>query len=192
MNARPAAFDRAHQARRAMLAKVHIAKKELGLDDEVYRAVLQRASGRTSAGDCSAGELAEVLDAFKAKGWKPAVAGRAAAPRGVARQHPGARAADHPVAKKARALWISLWRLGVVRDRTDKALEAFARRQLKVERLQWADQGQGYKLIEALKAMAERAGWSQDLAGVEPERQVEVLKSRLEAAILARAEPGDG
>ncbi|MDP1964000.1 MAG: hypothetical protein Q8K93_17570, partial [Reyranella sp.] len=57
---------------------------------------------------------------------------------------------------------------------------------LGVERLQWADQGLVYKLIEALKAMAERAGWSQDLAGVDPRDQVAVLRERLAAAITAR------
>lgn len=83
-------------------------------------------------------------------------------------------------------MWISLHQLGVVRNAEETALEAFAARQLHVERLQWADQGQVYKLIEALKAMAERAGWSQDMAGVPAERHVERLKRNLLWAMQRR------
>lgn len=142
-------------SRRAAVAKVQIARKEVGLDDVTYRAMLERITGRTSSADCTDQQLGLVLDEMKAKGWKPKVVsgGRTARrPRAVA---------DHPSAKKARALWLSLWNLGEIRDPSEAALEAFARRQLGVAQLQWADQGQCYKLIEALKGMAERVGWSQ-------------------------------
>jgi hypothetical protein len=89
------------------------------------------------------------------------------------------------MARKARALWISLYHLGAVRSRDEKALEAFAKRQLGCERLVWADQSQGFRLIEALKAMADKHGWSQVDAkgnGV----SVIVLQSRLCHAILAK------
>ena len=39
-------------------------------------------------------------------------------------------------------------------------------------------------MIEALKAMAERAGWDQDLTGVQPNATVVVLKRRLVTALL--------
>lgn len=162
-------------ARRRAMAKVQIARKELRLDDSSYRAMLYRLTGHASAADCSEAELGRVLDELKAKGWTPASPPRKA------------RRADHPAARKARALWVSLHQLGVVRNRSEAALEAFARRQLQVERLQWADQAQVYKLIEALKAMAERASWSQDLAGVPAELQVATLKRRLLALLCARA-----
>ncbi|MDB5432401.1 MAG: regulatory protein GemA [Caulobacter sp.] len=164
-----AKFDPGDQARRQALAKVHIAKKDLGLDDDTYRAMLTRITGHASASECTAGQLGKVLDEMKAKGWNAAKPGS-----GIK-----AHAASHPSAKKARAMWISLHQLGVVREAGEKALEAFARRQLQVQRLQWADQGLTYKLIEALKAMAVRAGWDQDLTGVGPDNQVRVLKYRL-------------
>jgi len=124
-----------------------------------------------------------VLDELKAKGWKPTVI-----PGGRSGAAPVARrsAADSPVALKARALWISLHQLGVVRDGSDRALEAFAKRQLKVDRLQWADQSLAYKLIEALKAMAERAGWSQDVSGIAADRVVTVLQDRHYLALVRR------
>lgn len=167
--------------RRAAVVKVQIARKELRLDDAAYHAVLERLTGRTSSADCTDAQLGLVLDEFKAKGWKPRVVagGRTgkAAPR---------TAAQSPVAKKARAMWISLHQLGVVRDPSEKALEAFGRRQLGVERLQWASQSHGALLIEALKAMAERAGWAQGPASIR------VLKERLFAAqeaALTRFDP---
>jgi len=160
--------------RRAAVAKVQIARKELGLDEDTYRAMLERITGRTSSADCTDDQLGDVLDEMKAKGWTPkVVAGGRTAPRPRA-------AADHPSAKKARALWLSMWHLGEIEHPEETALEAFAKRQLGVDRLQWADQGQCYKLIEALKAMAERAGWSQDVSGLPRDiDRIKVLKVRL-------------
>lgn len=148
-------FDPAQQSRRAMLAKVHLAKKSLELDDDDYRVVLKELTGKASAGDCSEAELAKVIDWAKAKGWQ-------ATPK-----RPAPRAADHKSAMKARALWISLHHLAAIDDPSESALEAFARRQLKCDRLQWADQALTYKLIEALKAMAQRHGWDQRVQGAQ-------------------------
>lgn len=167
--------------RRAAVVKVQIARRDLGLDEDTYRAILSRITGRASASDCTDAQLGVVLDEFKAKGWKPKVVqGGRKAPRAKP------AAADQAVAKKARAMWISLHQLGVVRDPSEGALEAFARRQLGVERLRWTVPSEAYSLIEALKKMAERAGWSQDLSGVAAARHVPVLKARLAAAIAAR------
>ncbi len=179
--ARPAATVSA--VRRAMLAKVHMGAKDLGLDEDARRDLMQRLTGHRSGADCSAGQLGLVLNEYRRLGWgqksrKPktqpglVASNPSAAPRST-------RAADHPAAKKARALWISLAQLGVVRNGSEQALEAFATRQLKVERLQWADQAQCFRLIEALKKMAERAGWNQDVAGIAPAKAVEILKRRL-------------
>lgn len=163
---------RAIAHRDPMLAKVHIAAKELGLDEDTRRDVIARVTGGLrSAGDCDRDQLHAVLAEFKKLGWK----GPASAPKAAG----GRKMANSPFAKKARALWISLHQLGVVRDRSDRALEAFGRRQLGVDRLQWADEGEAHRLIEALKAMAERAGWDQHLDGIKPARWVWTLKARL-------------
>ncbi len=159
---------------RPALAKVAIARKELGLDEETYRAILERLTGHRSAKDCTDAQLGRVLDELKAKGWTP---------RPFAGQKSkSVRRADHPAAKKARALWISLHQLGAVRDGSEKALEAFARRQLQVEQLQWADAARVYKLIEALKAMAERAGWDQSGSLDEIKARLSDLVARRKAA----------
>ncbi|MFN3582592.1 regulatory protein GemA [Phenylobacterium sp.] len=183
-----AARQQVSAGRRAMLAKVHLAAKELGLADDARRDVLERIAGARSSADCTDDQLDAVLREFRRLGWTPSKAAPGKHPRARGARKPAP--ASHPVALKARAMWLSLWNLGVVRQGTETALEAFAARQLGVDRLQWADQAQGYRLIEALKAMAERAGWSQELSAlVKPERRLWALKARLvqrQAEILGR------
>ena len=178
--------------RRAAVVKVQIARKELGLDDATYRAMVERITGRMSSADCTDAQLGRVLDEMKAKGWKPKVV---TGDRAVRPTSTRVAPASSPVAKKARALWISLHQLGVVREPSEAALEAFARRQLKVDRLHWAKPYHADRLVEALKAMASRAGWDQDVSGFPPETDlIKVLKARLaraQAERLGLAAPPD-
>ena len=59
----------AKSARHNMLAKVHIAKKDLALSDADYRHVLFVQFGADSASKLSDGELSQLLDHFRSKGW---------------------------------------------------------------------------------------------------------------------------
>lgn len=142
----PARFDRATQHRRSMIAKINIAKMKLQMAEDDYRQGLLDATGKLSLKDCSDAQLERVIGWLKSKGFQPL---------------PGKAAAAHPMGRKARALWISLHHLGVVHNPSEQALEAFAKRQLGCERLVWAKQSDAFRLIEALKAMAERHGWKQ-------------------------------
>lgn len=90
------------------------------------------------------------------------------------------------MARKARALWISLYQLGEVHNASDQALEAFAKRQLGCEKLAWARQSDAYKLIEALKSWAERAGWKQHNIVTQKMLTPLQLQSGLCEAILGR------
>lgn len=58
-------------ARRAMIAKIKIAQKELGMDDDTYRAVLMRAAGRKSCTQMSDGQLEAVLREMQRLGFSP-------------------------------------------------------------------------------------------------------------------------
>lgn len=147
--ARPAQFDRSAQNRRAMIAKINVARQQLGMVEDDYRQLLFDTTGKLSLKDCGEGQLAQMVDALKSKGFRPI-------PKAG-----GKPTAQHPMARKARALWISLHQLGVVHNPGEPALEAFAKRQLGCERLVWAKQSDAYKLIEALKDMAIRNGWAQ-------------------------------
>lgn len=55
----------------AMLAKIHIAKKQLCLDDEIYRAVISSiAPGRSSSADLDNRQLSALLKHFERNGFK--------------------------------------------------------------------------------------------------------------------------
>jgi phage gp16-like protein len=55
--------------RRKELAMIHLAKKELGLDDDLYRTVLQQVCGAKSAGDLDEKGRRQLLAFFRSKGW---------------------------------------------------------------------------------------------------------------------------
>ena len=72
--------SRTTENRRAMLAKVHIGKKRLGLDDETYRALLSDAYGVNTAAKLSVKQLDDLLMRFQAMG---AELNQGANPRGL-------------------------------------------------------------------------------------------------------------
>lgn len=122
------------------LAAIHIAKKQLGLDDDTYRAVLVRVTGKSSAAAMSQAELGRVLDEFRSKGFRPASKG-------------GRKPLEGRFAKKLQALWIAAWNLGLVRNRDDAALIAFAERQTGISHVRFLQSAaDARKVIEALKA----------------------------------------
>lgn len=177
--ARPAQFDRATQHRRSMIAKINIARQQLHMVEDDYRQLLFNATGRTSLRDCSDGQLANMITALKGKGFQPL-------PTAGPRVGRGKHAAGHPVARKARALWLSLHQLGVVRNPAEEALEEFAKRQLKCETFKWARQSEGFRVIEALKSMGQRAGWMQHNPVTQKPCSVTELQAGLCQAILAK------
>lgn len=57
--------------RRRELAMIHIAKKDLGIDDDTYRLMLRTIARVESAGDLNAEGRHQVLAHLKARGFKP-------------------------------------------------------------------------------------------------------------------------
>jgi len=140
--------------RQDFYAKVKIAQKQLGLDDDVYRAKIAGLyDGKTSITQMSVFELEDFVRQLKADGAKFT-------------KRPPQRAGKRPLAggaeiNKIRALWISLYHLGVVRDPAEQALVNFAKRvsggrNKGKAALQWLTGEDTVKVIEALKAMAVR------------------------------------
>lgn len=167
--------------RRALIGKVHVARKEMLIDDESYRRLLVRVTGHASAADCSDEQLVRLVEEFRRLGWQAKPKAASSARRFTGRN----RMADHGAARKARALWISLAHLGAVENASEEALEAFAKRQLGCETMQWADQTRMDSLIEALVAIGKRHGWDAK------HKSVGVLKARLCKAILAKLQAED-
>ena len=144
---------KADAQRRGLYATISIGCKDLSIDDDARRDMIAaRCGGKTSMKDCSLAELEGLVDHLKRQGFKPKHRG------GRPPARAGARAlADAPEARKARALWISLYHLGVVRSPEESALAKFGERQTGTAALQWI-RGDWHKIIEALKKMAERDG----------------------------------
>lgn len=125
--------------RRALLAMVHIARKDLGLDEDTYRDVLERVTGRASARDLDERDLSKVIDAFKVKGWQPK-----AGKRHVTKS-------DKPYVRKVYALWGELHRKGIVKGESRGALRAFVKRTTTATDPEWLTLDQAMTVIEALK-----------------------------------------
>lgn len=130
---------------KSVLAKIHVAKKQLAMDDDAYRAMLRSVGGVDSAKDLTSAAADRVLRHLERSGFKPV---RKSNARGVAEGRP---LAGDPQSTKIRALWLELHRAGVVRNPTEAALAAYVKRQTGVEALQWLSSAQASQLIEALK-----------------------------------------
>lgn len=133
------------------LAAIHVAKKQLGLDEDTYRAVLVRVTGKDSTKVMSEAERQRVVEELRKRGFTKASNG----PR---------KRLQGRFAKKLQALWIAGWNLGVVSDRDDAALIAFVKRQTGIDHVRFVrDPEDADKAIEALKAwLGREAGvdWS--------------------------------
>lgn len=134
----------APDARKRLLGAVHAEATRAGLDDDTYRDLMERVTGQRSAKELTHAQLGRVLDAIK----------------GGKRGAPGRARAEAPQARLARALWLSLFLLGEVEADGEAALAAFAKRQTRVDGLQWLGPAQWRSVIEALKAMCARAGFA--------------------------------
>ncbi|MEY2631492.1 MAG: hypothetical protein RIR00_146 [Pseudomonadota bacterium] len=154
--------------RTAEIAKIHILATQLGMDEEMRRAMLEKVTGKRSSKDMTWQERKRVIDHLLASGAKittPKKAARrspraksdtpsralAAGDAGDAGAAPSRALDTSPMASKVRALWLALHELGAVRDPSEAALGAYVRRIIKVDALQWATSEQLDLLIETLK-----------------------------------------
>lgn len=55
--------------KKSLISKIHVAKTQLGLDDEVYRQMLQRVTGKASSKDLTEREAGRLIAEFRAKGF---------------------------------------------------------------------------------------------------------------------------
>ncbi|MHC2481315.1 gp16 family protein [Rhizobium leguminosarum] len=134
------------------IAAIHVAKKQLGLDDDTYRAKLALITGKRSVKDMTETEREKVLTVLRNEGFKPAP---------TARRANGRQQLTGKFAKKLQALWIAGWNLGIVRDRDDAALLSFVKRQTGIDHTRFLmNANDANRAIEALK------GWLRREAGV--------------------------
>ena len=58
------------ESRQSLLAKIHIAKKDLGLPEDVYRTMVCNVTGKESCAHASYKALVAMVAEMRAKGWK--------------------------------------------------------------------------------------------------------------------------
>ncbi len=135
-------------------AAIHVAKKQLGLDDDAYRDLLLRVGGQPSSKDMTPVQQNAVLDEMRRLGFRPA--------SGSVRFKGARKGLEGRFVRKLQAMWIAAWNLGVVEDRRDSALIAFVKRQTHIDHIRWLhDKAEADKVIEAIKA------WTARVAGVD-------------------------
>ncbi len=129
------------------IAAIHVARKQLDLEDDVYRAKLVAITGKSSTKDMTEHERQQVLDAFRKIGFQPSPGRKVA----------GRRQLTGKFAKKLQALWIAGWNLGVVNDRDDKAMLAFVKRQTGLDDTRFLHHADDARAaIDALKGWLKR------------------------------------
>ncbi|PHR52913.1 MAG: hypothetical protein COA47_17370 [Robiginitomaculum sp.] len=134
-------------SRRMTLAKIHIAKKDLGLSDDDYRFTLETVTGTDSCGNMSDRQLTKVLDHFKEKGWTP-----------KKRQTFKAKSI-HADVRLIYALWWDLHasgKLDCTKDQRRTALTRFVKRMTGIDNPEWLEGKNAQDIIEACKAMKKR------------------------------------
>ncbi|ACE99217.1 Mu-like prophage protein GP16 [Rhodopseudomonas palustris TIE-1] len=147
------------------IAMIHVLAKQAGLDEDCRRDAIERITGKRSARELTAVEGSAVIDHLKSLSKAADI--------------------DGPYGKKLRALWISGWHLGVVHNRTDKAMLSFVERQTGIERTRWLRAAaDARKAVEALKLWISREGGVQWPAGDDP---IAVRRAVIEAQQLRLA-----
>jgi phage gp16-like protein len=136
-------------SRKAMLAKIHIARKDLALSEESYADILRRKTGVESAAGLSDAQLDRVLGEFKRLGWKPKK-GRTGTSK-------------HAQIRMIHAVWKDICALGIDAEDEAAALRAFVARQTKtlanpvgVSAAEFLDSTQANRVLEGLKAWRSR------------------------------------
>jgi phage gp16-like protein len=141
---------------RALQKLVHVGCRELGIDAETRHDLQLMVTGKESLSDMTEADLTKVIDALKARGFRPQAGGAARVKR------PAAARGD---VRFAHVLWGKLARAGAVDRRGVAGLNAFLRARfadkwgaapIDIDAMQ--DAKQIAAVIEALKAMCLRAG----------------------------------
>lgn len=131
-----------------LIKLIHVARRELGMDDDTYRLMLagmRGLGGAASSADLSVPNLYRVLEQLKRLGFKVRPNKKQKRPL-----------ADDAQSKKIRSLWLTLHTLGEVRDPSEEALGKFVLGMTKVEALQWLTDAQASRVIENLKQWQRR------------------------------------
>lgn len=142
--------------RQRLIRLIHVAKRDLSMDDDTYRAILLRIGKKASSADLTIPELEKVLEHLKRSGFKVRSKSKAAPKQKPEQAKPSRPLAQDLESKKIRALWLFLHELGAVKNPSEEALAAYVKRIAGVDALQWISGEQAERLIETMKKWAMR------------------------------------
>lgn len=123
-----------------LIQLIHIAKSQLGMDDDTYRNMLKQLTQKDSTKLLTVGQLNRVITHLQGLGFKIQTKNKQPAPKTF-----------DPQSKKIRALWLELHRLGHIQDSSEAALAAYVKRMTSIESLAWLSTAQASQVIETLK-----------------------------------------
>ena len=132
-----------------LLAKIHIAKKQLGLEDSIYRDILYRKFRVSSSKSLSDSQANVLIHHFRALGWQPK-----SKPKKYDDQKGDIYSASPGQKRKIEILWHNIYRGN---DET-KHLRQFLFNHFKVSDIRFLDKDGAHNTIEALKQMQRRRG----------------------------------
>lgn len=140
--------------RNQLIQLIHVAKRELALDDETYRLLLTSATNKASCSKMSIKELESVLTEMESKGFKRKINSNKKPFK--KRLSPKSGKSKNTIIDKCRAIWITMFQHGFVRDKSEAALDKYTQRTLKnqedkVDCIAWCDEYQASRVVEALK-----------------------------------------
>lgn len=132
---------------RAALVKIHIAKRDLQLDDDTYRDVLERVTGARSSKGLDDDQHEKILGEFERLGWSDKSKSQGGNWRPASKK---------PQVRKIFKLWTELKKKGIWKKPGRASLLAFVKSQTGVADPEWLDYNQASDIIEALKKMGQR------------------------------------
>lgn len=177
--------------RQKLLQLIHVAKRDLAMPDDSYRAIVRQIGGKDSAADLSDRDLDKLLKHLKRCGFKVRAKGS---------QRPLALDGQ---SSAIRAIWLQLADMGVVRDRSEKALGKYVHRMTGVDALQWLSIEQASAVIEQLKkwqsriinardkALREALSLPQEVTPFNIDQVCRAIRQAAEAAIGRQCYSGD-
>lgn len=147
-------------SRSKLIQLVHVAKRELGLDDAAYQAAISSvAKGKNSCAQLLDWQLENLLDQMKAAGFKH----RFNAGQKRRLSPPSEAPVKTAEIRKIRAIWIAMHGHGFVNDGSETALNAYIKRMtarlnngVGVDEVGWLNDWMAAKMLEALKAWHRR------------------------------------
>ncbi|WP_418114589.1 regulatory protein GemA [Vibrio scophthalmi] len=145
--------------RNQLIQLIHVAKRELALDDDTYRIILDAETAKDSCSKMSMKELEKVISALESKGFKRQKKGRKTEFK--KRLSPKSGNVKTEI-DKIRAVWIVMAKQGFVRDGSETALDAYVRRVTNrhkdegVDHVAWCHARHAYAVLESLKSWHRR------------------------------------